>query len=127
MDSARKARDIRTPVRMHPKTLKTQGIKLLAKIESMGLPEDQEVTPAFLKRPETEEMLAELPSSDEVLLIAEQIRIHKLKKTDEFVKKFDHLEAIVNEIEGINLENKDAVIQGLTNALRAGVGLCLSS
>jgi hypothetical protein len=124
MDSARKARDIRTPVKMAPKTLRMQGSRLLAKIESMCLSEDQEVTPVFLKRPETEEMLAELPSSDEVLLIVEQIRLHKLKKTDEFVKKFEHLEGVINEIESINLENKDAVISGLTNALRAGVGLC---
>jgi hypothetical protein len=124
MDSARKARDVRTPVKMALKTLRTQGGKLLAKIESAGLPEDQDVTPVFLKRPETDEMLAELPTSDEVFLIADQIRSHKLKKTEEFVKKFDHLEAVVTDIEAVNTEDKNAVVAALTNALRAGVGLC---
>jgi hypothetical protein len=69
-------------------------------------------------------MLTEPPTSNEVFLIADQIRSHKLKKPEEFVKKFDHIEAAVTDIEAVNTEDKNAVVAALTNELRVGVGLC---
>jgi hypothetical protein len=126
MDSARKAREVKTPVKLTIKTVRLQGSKLMAKIESASLPEDQEITPAFLKRPETEAMIGELPTSEDVLGIVDQIRALKLKKTEEFVKKFDQLEQIVTEIETMNSENKEEILATVTKALRAGVGFCSS-
>lgn len=121
MDSARKAREAKTPVKLTLKTLRTQASKLLAKIESASLLEDQEITPAFLKRPETEEMVAELPTSEDILGIVDQIRMLKLKKTEEIVKKFDQLEQVITEVEAVVSDNKEEVLLALTKALRAGV------
>lgn len=121
MDQGRKAKDVKTPIKMTLKTLRTQASKLMAKIEGCMLDEDQEVNLGLLKKPDTMVQIHEMPSSEDVKGTVDQMHYLKMKKTEDLFVKFDQLSKLVVEVESSDAKSREEQIADITKALRAGV------
>jgi hypothetical protein len=121
METPRKAREKKTPVKITVKAWQLNANKLLARIEKTRLSEDLQINPSVLKRQEILDKISEMPSADDVISIVDQMKAIKLKKTEEIYKRLEGLEQTIQEVESTIPKSQDEALAVLTKALRAGV------
>lgn len=122
MEHGKKTRENKTPVKIPLKNLKINAMALLALLDTHSISEEQEINSNFLRRPEIAEKISEMPSSDDVISMLEQIRFtFKMKKPEDFCRKYEKLDQIIHEIESFDSNNPEEIIEVVAKALRTGV------
>lgn len=121
MDTSKKPKDKKATAQLLTKQPKVTAITLVLKAEGANFVEEKDISLALLKRQDIEERISQMPTSEEVVALYEDIKHLKNRKTDEHFSKVEGYMQILAKVEGFKGTDVEEVKKCLRMAITAGV------